>query len=176
MKINDTTRHIAGYILGFSLFAVLIPYGLVNLCNSDHILSSLWPVHIALRLFISIPFFLTGLVFAIWSNVFLLAVGKGGPADGFNVAISPRTKKLVVTGPYLYCRNPMVFEAFMVYFSIGFFKLSLICSITLLVFVGLVTWYLKSTEEKRLEKDFGSEYLEYKARVPMIFPWKGRLK
>ncbi len=41
-----------------------------------------------------------GLGFVVWSNVSLLVAGKGGPADVFGVAISPRTRQLVTSGPY----------------------------------------------------------------------------
>ena len=36
----------------------------------------------------------------------------------------------------------------------------------------LVFIYLRKSEEKRLLKDFGDEYEEYKKKVPMIFPVK----
>jgi len=36
--------------------------------------------------------------------------------------------------------------------------------------IGLAIQYLKMTEEKRLLKDFGQEYVDYKNSVSMIFP------
>jgi protein-S-isoprenylcysteine O-methyltransferase Ste14 len=106
----------------------------------------------------------------IWSNIFLFTIGKGGPADGFNISISPRSKKLVTTGPYRYSRNPMVFGAFSLYTSLGIFLNSVICLIIILIFVFFIIYYLRLSEEKRLLKDFGDEYLDYKNKVPMIFP------
>jgi protein-S-isoprenylcysteine O-methyltransferase Ste14 len=32
-------------------------------------------------------------------------------------------------------------------------------------------WELKAIEEPELEKRLGKDYVEYKKRVPMFFPW-----
>ncbi|MBN1416071.1 MAG: isoprenylcysteine carboxylmethyltransferase family protein [Bacteroidales bacterium] len=168
--MNNLIRYILGYILGISVFAVLIPLGMVELSKLDPLIQSGLSACLFVRILVSLPFFITGLGFMIWSNIYLFRVGKGGPADGFNIAISPRTKKLVVTGPYRYSRNPMVFGAFTVYFSIGLFLLSVLCVVILVVFIGFAVKYLRMTEEKRLLKDFGEQYREYKSNVPMIFP------
>jgi protein-S-isoprenylcysteine O-methyltransferase Ste14 len=39
------------------------------------------------------------------------------------------------------------------------------------LFVLLSAWELKAIEEPELEKRLGKEYIEYKKRVPMFFPW-----
>jgi protein-S-isoprenylcysteine O-methyltransferase Ste14 len=100
----------------------------------------------------------------------LFFIGKGGPTDGFNIAITPRTETLVVRGPYRYTRNPMVFGALSIYFSISLFFLSILCLLTMTIFSILIVFYLRKTEERRLLKDFGDEYIRYKKEVPMIFP------
>ena len=66
----------------------------------------------------------------------------------------------------------MVFGAFSLYFAIGIFLNSRICLISLIIFLLLMIINLKLTEEKRLLRDFGDEYTDYKNRVPMIFPLK----
>jgi protein-S-isoprenylcysteine O-methyltransferase Ste14 len=169
--MSNTIRHLIGYIIGLSIFIVLIPYGLYKLSELDPFINAGLTEYLCLRLIISLPFCLIGLFYAIWSNIFLLDIGKGGPTDGFNVAISPRTKNLVVTGPYRYSRNPMVFGALTLYFSISLFLLSLLSLITLIVFIWFVIQYLKRTEEKRLLKDFGEAYSAYKSITSMIFPF-----
>lgn len=108
----------------------------------------------------------------IWSNIFLYEKGKGGPAEGLGVAISPKTKKLVTTGPYKYTRNPMVFGAFCLYASLVIFLNSINGLICLLLLVIIAVIYLRLSEEKRLYTDFGDEFLEYRKKVPMIFPFK----
>ncbi|HNW97846.1 MAG TPA: isoprenylcysteine carboxylmethyltransferase family protein [Bacteroidales bacterium] len=167
-----TFRLILGYIIGFSMFCIFIPYLLIVGSNNP------WPFpelnfipNIYLRSIIAFPIFCIGLLFAIWSNIFLLTKGEGGPVDVFNVAISPRSIKLVVTGPYKFSRNPMVFGALSIYFSISVFVNSLYDIIIILLIIPLAILYLKLTEEKRLIKDFGEEYLLYRSKVPMIVPF-----
>ncbi|MGV8135751.1 MAG: methyltransferase family protein [Mangrovibacterium sp.] len=125
-----------------------------------------------IRYLISSLFLLTGAYFMIWSNVFLFKIGKGGPAEGFGISISPQTKKLVTVGPYKYSRNPMVFGAFSLYISMVIFLNSIIGLITVLISLLIAIGYLKLSEEQRLLKDFGNDYIEYKRKVSMIFPMK----
>jgi len=167
---GEFLRYIAGYLAGGALFLVLIPYGLVRLSQLDRIIAVEFPEFLAVRLLISLPAFLPGAVFMIWSNIFLFKIGKGGPAAGFDIAISPPTKRLVVSGPYRHSRNPMVFGAFSMYFAMGLFFFSVLSLAALTAFLGLARIYLKRSEEKRLLRDFGEEYAAYRNRVPMIFP------
>jgi len=167
-----TFRLILGYLIGISLFLILIPYLLiVGSRNPDLFLNLNFIPNFYLRLIIALPIFCVGLLFAIWSNIFLLIKGMGGPTDVFNVAISPRSKKLVITGPYRYCRNPMAFGAISIYISISVFVNSLHDLIIILIIIPLVILYLKLTEEKRLIKDFGEEFLSYRSKVAMIVPF-----
>lgn len=170
MEAKTVARHIAGYLFGITLFFLVIPFGLVKLAALDPLVSAPFPGLAALRLIPSLPLIALGLFFVIWSNVFLLKVGRGGPAEGFNIAISPRTKNLVVSGPYRLSRNPMVFGAFMTYFGLGWFCLSPLVLVVLAASLGLGVVYLKATEEKRLAKDFGGVFAAYRKSVPMIFP------
>jgi protein-S-isoprenylcysteine O-methyltransferase Ste14 len=174
--VKESFRYIVGYLLGFSIFILLVPWGLYKLSHFDYLVfdEKLIDSDI-IRYALGSLLFAIGAVFAVWSNIFLFYVGKGGPVDAFGISISPQTKKLVTTGPYKYTRNPMVFGAFSVYISLAVFYNSIACLIGLSVLVLLLIALLKLSEEKRLLKDFGNEYLEYKKRVPMIFPIK-RLK
>lgn len=175
--MRETMRYIIGYILGFTIFLLLIPFGLYELSKLDYLLDDRVLINSTiLRYIISLLIFLVGAYFMIWSNVFLFMVGKGGPADGLGVSISPQTKKLVTIGPYRYSRNPMVFGAFSIYTSIVIFLNSIIGLISLLIFLFVAIIYLKLSEEKRLLKDFGEEYINYKKKVSMIFPIKVFIK
>lgn len=40
--------------------------------------------------------FIFWVVFMLWSNVYMVRVGKGCPTDGFNVSLGERTKRLMV--------------------------------------------------------------------------------
>lgn len=158
--MSNTIRHIIWYALGFLIFAVLIPCGLIKLSLNDLLIQTDLRSYILILIIISLPFFIVGIIFAIWSNISMFKIGKGGPTDGFNIAISPRTKKLVTSGPYEYTRNPMLFGAFCIYFSIGLFMLSITCLISLLLILFIAVIYLKNTEEIMLLRDFGKEYAD----------------
>ena len=164
-------KYITGYIFGLIIFLLLIPFGLYELSKLDYLISGRVLINsVILRYIISVLIFLIGAYFMIWSNVFLFKIGKGGPASGFGVSISPQTKKLVTIGPYRYSRNPMVFGAFSLYVSIVIFLNSIIGLIGLFIFLFIVIHYLRLSEERRLLKDFGDEYIYYKKKVSMIFP------
>ncbi len=171
--MKETGRYIIGYILGITIFIVLIPFGLYKLSRLDILLSgsALFYSDI-LRYILSSLIFIIGVYYIIWSNIFLFKIGKGGPVDGFGISISPQTKKLVTTGPYRHSRNPMVFGGFSTYLSIVLFLNSITGLIFLMVFLLIAVYYLKASEEKRLLKDFGDEYIAYKKEVSRIFPIK----
>jgi len=85
--------------------------------------------------------------------------------------------KLITTGLYACVRNPMLLGMFIFLFGLGvlFGSLSLIFIFTPL-FIAINVLYIKAIEEKEMEKKFGKEYLEYKKRVPMFFPWLKKRK
>ena len=108
---------------------------------------------------------LSGLALSIWSIVHMKIVGEGNPLDAYNHEIAPRTKHLMTDGPYRFSRNPMLLGIYI--YDIGVL-VWLWSWWPLLVFaaeVVLLTLQVRS-EEKRLEADFGEEYLEYKRNVP----------
>jgi protein-S-isoprenylcysteine O-methyltransferase Ste14 len=173
MNMKEPLRYIIGYIIGITIFVVLIPFGLYKLSQVDCIFSGRIIFHSDIfRYILSSLIFLLGIYFAIWSNIFLFMIGKGGPVDVLGVSISPQTKKLVTSGPYRYSRNPMVFGAFSLYLSIVLYLNSIFGLLCVIAFLVLMIMYLKLSEEKRLLKDFGDEYIEYRKKVSMIFPVK----
>ncbi|MBN1574819.1 MAG: isoprenylcysteine carboxylmethyltransferase family protein [Deltaproteobacteria bacterium] len=164
-------RHIAGFTIGFTIFMLAVPIAIIYVSGIiDTTLSFASFSGSAVRLFFAVPLFAIGVFYALWSNFFLFDRGRGGPADGFGVAVSPRSERLVTTGPYRNTRNPMVFGAFSAYFSIAIYIGSIGGLILLSCFAALVPLYLKKFEETRLVADFGEEYEEYRRRVSMIVP------
>jgi protein-S-isoprenylcysteine O-methyltransferase Ste14 len=158
-------------VIGFSIFFLAIPYGLYATAKAvagPRIMGSQARV-IAMLLFGAV-----GLLFAVWSNAALLFKGKGGPTDVFNVAITPRTRHLVITGPYRYTRNPMVLGALSWYVALAVYWNSIPALGVVAGLFALIRVYLRATEEKRLLRDFGAEYKEYRKRVAMIVPWFGK--
>lgn len=158
---NRKGRFIIGYAIGFFLFMIVIPFIIWHFPLIDNIFfntSIIQPVSIRL----SIVFFLfcIGFIFIVWSNIDLLRKGKGGPTNLFSVQISPRSRKLVVTEPYKLCRNPMVLGTNLLYFALSFYLNSLLPLLFCFLFLCLVIIYLKYVEEKRLERDFGENFIQ----------------
>lgn len=91
-------------------------------------------------------------------------------AKGTPVPFNP-PKELVVTGPYVWMRNPMVTGVFISLFGIGFILHS--ASIVLVwtpLYVLAHVVELKKVEEPELERRFGASYAEYRRTVPMFIP------
>jgi protein-S-isoprenylcysteine O-methyltransferase Ste14 len=171
MELRTVIRHILGYAVGFTIFLVCLPAVIYFIASYSHQLISAGIIgNTIIRVLVSVVLLLIGLIFMIWSNVALLMIGKGGPVDAFNVSISPRTQHLVVKGPYRYTRNPMVFGALCCYMAFALYLNSLVVVVFILASVPVITIYLKKTEEKRLEHDFGEEFREYSKRVSMLLP------
>ena len=159
-----TPRIIATLLAGV-LFVFLIPY---FLCQIGPIIDQrLGLPSIAFGLptsIIGIILILFGLIYALWSIIDQLLLARGTPLPMM------ATKKLLVSGPFKQCRNPMSFGTLLLYLGISI----LIGSISSLgmvfaFFIALVA-YIKKIEERELEMRFGEEYLTYKRETPFIIP------
>jgi len=168
MKAQTLIRYLIGYLIGIFIFLLAIPWGLFSLANGAYAFHL--PISNPVRFICTLVLGSIGIVFMAWSNAALLLQGKGGPTDAFNVAISPRTQRLVIKGPYRFTRNPMVFGAFSLYFALAIYWKSLSALLMLIGFYIAAHFYLRATEEKRLLRDFGQEYDAYRRQVPMIVP------
>ncbi len=172
MPARRTIQEILGYVIGGSIVLILLPYGLFS--ASLH-LDSLIPVRLipfaAVRLVIAVLFLAIGLWFGVWSIIIQNVEGKGGPVQIGNVAISPKTQNLVVTGPYRYTRNPMLLGACTLYYAIAIYLDSIIAFLLVTLFMVFMLIFVKLSEEPRLRKDFGNEYEAYRRKVPMFIPW-----
>lgn len=74
-------------------------------------------------------------------------------------------ESLIQSGPYRFSRNPLYIGIFTIYLGLAlvFGSVSSVFSFVLI----LLFWNLRlDSEEKQLETKFGSEYLEYKNKVP----------
>ena len=138
---------------------------------------SLWldkflPVRLALpiptNLFLSVPLLVIGVTLCLWT-VYGFLKARGSP-----VPLNP-PQRLVATGLYSRVRNPMVLGWFIMLFGVGILlnSISLIFIFTPL-FLLLNILYLKTVEEKEMEKKFGQEYLKYRKSVPMFIPRFGK--
>lgn len=172
MLTKRTVQHILGYVVGGLLFLILIPRGLCRVSRAfDHLPGiQLIPIT-GLRFTIAIGLSLFGLLFALWSAVVQNRIGRGGPLEVAGMEVSPKTQNLVVTGPYKYTRNPMLFGACVYYYAVAVYLNSVIAVALAALFMTFMLIFVKLTEERRLLKDFGNDYEEYRQRVSMFVPW-----
>jgi protein-S-isoprenylcysteine O-methyltransferase Ste14 len=103
------------------------------------------------------------------SNVTLWLWGVGGNAFWL-------TRRLVVGGIYKRVRNPMSLGLYLGAVGIGLLVGSTYMTLgALLVVIPVHVFYLKYSEEYELELRIGPSYVEYKQRVPFLFPrWGSR--
>ena len=155
-------RDIAGYLIGFALFVILVP--LLMFWASGWVRPGLAGIACFAVLTVA------GLGLSVWSIVYMKIVGKGNPMDAFNHEIAPRTSELMTEGPYKICRNPMLLGAFIYYLGIVIalhsWKVAAIFAAYIIIMMVQV-----SREEKRLEQDFGDAYREYKKSTKKIIPF-----
>ena len=123
------------------------------------------------RLYLAALIALFGLSISVRSIVYMKRVGKGNPFDAMGHEVAPRTKHLMTDGPYRLSRNPMLSGTYLYYFAV---LVALWNWWSLLVFavVAAVMVLQVRSEEKRLEADFGQEYLDYKKRTGRFFTFK----
>jgi len=158
MNNPSLLKHIRDILILPFTVTVIIPYLIYN------------PQRLLVSDFI-VPFKVFGLLwgatgfFIFLYTVFLFrTIGKG------TLAPWTPTQKLVVAGPYRYCRNPMITGVFFILLGETFF----LNSVELLQWAGLFflinTTYFHLKEEPDLEKRFGDEYRIYKKNVPRWIP------
>lgn len=158
-------RHLFGYFLGLFIFVIGIP-ALMWLVSGRS-----WPYvpDSIVLLIIGGLFAICGLTLSIYSIIYMRIVGKGNPFDAYGHEVAPRTKHLMTGGPYRLCRNPMLVGIYLYDIGILAWLEALLPLLIVLVEVILLTLQVRC-EEKRLEQDFGQEYLNYKNRVGRYFP------
>ena len=149
-------KQILGYLLGFAIFIAGIP-ALMWLVAGTPAFSDI-PVG---RLYLAVPAVIAGLALSIWSIVYMKRVGKGNPFDAMGHEVAPRTRHLMTDGPYRLSRNPMLSGTYLYYIGV---LIALWDWRALLVFAAVAALMMLQvrSEEKRLEADFGQEYIDYK--------------
>lgn len=152
--------HIFGYLLGLLIFVIGIP-ALMWLVSGRP-----WPYAPAsvVLCVVGVLLAVVGLALSIYSIIYMRIVGKGNPFDAYNHEVAPRTQHLMTGGPYRLSRNPMLVGIYIYDVGILVWLWSALPLLVFLVEVILLTIQVRS-EEKRLEKDFGQDYLDYKKRV-----------
>ena len=163
IKYTKNQRLISMIPLGI-FFLIIMPAIFIRISNIDKRLDIPRITFQPFSLIISIFLIILGLIFAFWAIQAEFIEGKGTP-----VPMMP-TQKLVITGPFVYCRNPMGFGTICAYLGVVILIGSLSSFILLVFLSSAFLIYIKIVEEKELEIRFGKDYLEYKERVPFIIP------
>jgi protein-S-isoprenylcysteine O-methyltransferase Ste14 len=113
-------------------------------------------------------FLIVGWLFANWTVWVQFLWGRGTPIPMM------ATQRLVIEGPYTYCRNPMTLGTALFYLGVAIWLGSIAAvGLGLIYPVGILI-YIKLIEEKELEERFGSEYMAYKKNTPFLIPSLGK--
>lgn len=155
-------RDIAGYLLGFALFVVLVP--VIMWAVSGEVQFGV------ARTLVFVVLGAVGLGLSIWSIIHMRFVGKGNPMDAFNHELAPRTSELMTDGPYRICRNPMLLGVLLYYLGVVALLSSWKAAFVFVVYL-LVMMLQVSREEVRLERDFGEAYREYRRTTKRLIPF-----
>jgi len=124
----------------------------------------------AMGLIIGVLLLVSGAVLCSWCVV------RFARSHGTPVPFNP-PNELIVAGPYVWVRNPMVTGVFTSLFGIGFILNSIsIVAIWTPLYIIAHAIELKKVEEPELEQRFGASYVDYKREVPMFIPrpWRHR--
>ncbi|MFX1274480.1 MAG: methyltransferase family protein [Promethearchaeota archaeon] len=173
-QINNKRKRILALIWSGILVVVVLPIiGIMISVLIDNLFAFPQLISFPFNIIIAIPLLLWGFFWAIWSNIELYKVGQGSPIPREDI----HTIKVVSSGPYKYCRNPMIFGYIFLWVGLGLllnsffltFGISLLVSLLLIIMV-------KVWEEKHLEKVFGDPYIQYKSEVPFVIPFLKKKK
>ena len=139
------------------MVAVVVPY---YVRKNDRVV---FPDDVSLKV-LGITFMAAGLALFLYTVLLFRQQGRG------TLAPWTPTQKLVVDGPYRYCRNPMISGVLFV----------LLGEFLLFNSWGILSWavlfflinsiYFLTFEEPSLEKRFGESYRRYKSQVPRWIP------
>lgn len=111
--------------------------------------------------------FVVGVVAWLMTYEQLVHKGEGSPSP-----TAGRTRKLVVSGIYAYCRNPSIWGKLIGVLAVGFVLNSF--SFCFVLIPGLLAVSLVEKvwrQEPQLVEVFGDDYLEYQKQVPLFMPW-----
>jgi protein-S-isoprenylcysteine O-methyltransferase Ste14 len=163
-------RRVGALLLGQALFLILYPLFMVLAGSlSDRWLGIPRFGHALLNPVVAMVFIVPGLVLVEWTVGVQFFQGLGTPLPVV------ATRRLIISGPYRYSRNPMAAGTTMFYLGIAAWIGSVSAAVLASFYPLAITAYTKLVEERELEKRFGCEYVEYKKRTPFVLPrWPGR--
>lgn len=148
-------REILGYVLGGVLFVGLIPAIMWFASGRPEL------EHIgALRASVTGLLIIGGLSLSMWTIIYMKRRGKGNPMDAFGHEVAPRTQHLMTDGPYRINRNPML-TGTLTYLAGAAIWLWTWQAVLVWVLFFCIMFVQVVSEERRLLRDFGTEYEDY---------------
>lgn len=113
---------------------------------------------------LSMLFFILGIPWLSWAVLWQLWKGNGTPVPAVP------TKHFLPSGPYRYCRNPMMlgFFFYLLGWTISFNQAG--AYVAAMVLMICLIAEIKLVEEKELEERFGDAYRQYKKETPFFVP------
>ena len=123
-----------------------------------------WFIIPKLAFWIGVIFIIAGIVLRLYS---VLTLGKY-----FTVTVQVNSnQKIIQTGPYKYIRHPAYSGSILSLIGIGLAFRSIIGIIGTLIIIEVIYGYRIKIEEKILENNFKTSYLEYKKNTKRIIPF-----
>ncbi len=116
------------------------------------------------------PLLIAGAALLAWCIGLFRILGRGTP-----LPFVAKTKCLVVTGPYRYVRNPMMWGVGAIIIGTALWLGSLGLWFGLGCFVVFLLLFVPLYEERDLRLRFGEQYREYCRQVPRWWP-RGRVR
>ena len=158
-------NRILALVIGALIFPISIPVLLIVVLPRLDQSFGLGPLlHGPGNIIIGVLLILLGGIVAIWTIAIQITRASGTPFP-----MLP-TKKLLISGPFKYCRNPMTLGTITAYAGIAILIGSFAALLAVAILAALLIGYLKLIEEKELQLRFGSDYIEYKKKTPFILP------
>lgn len=157
MQSPSLIKHIRDILILPFTMAVIVPY----LCYNAE--QALFPPGIGWKI-LGVILMLGGLSLFSWTVHLFRTIGKG------TLAPWTPTQKLVIRGPYQYCRNPMITGVFFILLGEVLFLNSTNILVVAATFFLVNTVYFILKEEPDLHKRFGKDYEDYKQHVPRWVP------
>jgi protein-S-isoprenylcysteine O-methyltransferase Ste14 len=159
--VQQTAALLLGQVLFLLFYPAFIFFGALL---TDRWLGLPRFVHGLASPFAALALIMPGLILTEWTVGLQYCRGLGTPLP------IVATRRLITSGPYGHCRNPMASGTTMVYLGIAVWLGSLSAVGLASLYPIVVTIYAKLVEEKELERRFGSEYVEYKRKTPFVLP------
>jgi protein-S-isoprenylcysteine O-methyltransferase Ste14 len=162
---NSKTNRVWALMIGALIFLFMIPGFQIFICPKFDFYFGIGSFFNGLgNLIVGITAIVAGGIVGMWTIAAQVTLASGTPFP-----MLP-TKKLVIVGPFQYCRNPMTLGTIIAYAGIAILIGSFSAVVVIAIFAALLICYLKMIEEKELEMRFGKDYVEYKRKTPFIIP------